>query len=463
MEILDFIKLIKKYSYKKNSDQDIFDALFLCFDNENKVSRKGQAYGLDNPTINKIMKGERGIPLTYVNASKTISLQIIEENFKKNIIQNIEKDDIKRIKVEILNNFIDDNYFNKDEKSKLISMSQDDDSSSFLAYSFIKLLGKNNDIVKTLLVRCYANKKIENKLSYYDILERFNTVRTNIENSIKKLINEINEIHLPTKEKNINNLYGLSLPNFYETYTFDEDSKTLINTYAEKNNIKLSDNFFDLGDMEICKITTPFSAPEKHGTDEEKAKYSLLYTVTRNLKYYTSLCNFFNEEQIKYSLKLILENIGKIDDNNILVTLYFPKNSVYYHKDFYFDSENSFLAVFFSRLFDEELKIRETANIELCSHITNKPKLPHLNTDAFGRYSVEMEVANEANDDFDELHNYTLIQDDNYDVIKFEVLNIRKNSMCFFPTSILLREKPKQIKYEIKSNNVDGIISGVIK
>lgn len=496
MDIVKFFELIKQYTNIK-SDQDLFDAFFLCFDESGLIKRKNESsYGFDSGQISKIMSHSRDIPKTYIDAAKIIDIKLIEKSISQHILKKLDENDIKRIKIKIVESITSDNYYTQEEKEQIISKSYDDNPSNFIAYSFIRILlktGQNTDY-NSLNVKCFFDNKVLNSIKCNDLLETGNTILTNAERIIDDLINTINNIHLGNdkrKEKNIDKnseIKNIDLKQIEETkeaidkitkqieplinftkvlgkkYIFSDDNKLIINTYVEKMGKTLSDDFYDLGDMTESSFSTPFSAPEKYGTEQEKEKYSFLMKLVRTLNHYYSLFSFIHYQEMNYSLKLILNNETDSDDKNILITLYFPKGTLVNSENYVFD--DAVVAQYFCKLYDDFLKIEETSDIELCNFIPGtQPTVnySHVNTDFLGRYDKDLEDTNNANDLNDELRVYKYINDKDYDVIRFEFNNIRKQSMCFFPASILLKSIPKKIGYDIKSTNNDTKLTGTIK
>ena len=245
------------------------------------------------------MSHSRDIPKTYIDAAKIIDIKLIEKSISHHILKKLDENDIKRIKIKIVESITSDNYYTQEEKEQIISKSYDDNPSNFIAYSFIRILlktGQNADY-NSLNVKCFFDNKVLNSIKCNDLLETGNTILTNAERIIDDLINTINNIHLGNdkrKEKNIDKnseIKNIDLKQIEETkeaidkitkqieplinftkvlgkkYIFSDDNKLIINTYVEKMGKTLSDDFYDLGDMTESSFSTPFSAPEKYGTE----------------------------------------------------------------------------------------------------------------------------------------------------------------------------------------------------
>jgi len=486
MDIVKFFELIKQYSNIK-SDQDLFDTFFLCFDENGLIKRKNEnTYGFDSGQISKIMNHSRDIPKTYIDAAKTIDIKLIEESINRYVLNKIDDNDIKRIKIKIVENITSDNYYTHEEKEQIISKSYNDNPSNFIAYSFIRILlktGQNNEQNK-LNLKCFFDNKVLKGIKCNNLMETGNTILSNAEHIIDDLINTINNIDLHDNKKenvidnkdikNDNEVIGKltkqiePLVNFTniinKKYVFSEDNKFIINTYAEKLGKKLSSDFYYLGNMTESSFSSPFSSPEKYGTKQEKEKYNYLIKLVNTISRYCSLANFIHYQEINYSIKLVLNNEADVDDKKILVTLYFPKGTLVNNENYIFD--DAIVAQYFCKLYNDFLKIDETSEIELCNYIPGSQPVTnftHINTDFLGRHDKDLEVENNANDFNSELCVYKKINDKEYDAIRFEFDSIRKKSMCFFPASILLKSIPKKIDYEIKSTNNDTKLTGVIK
>ena len=171
-----------------------------------------------------------------------------------------------------------------------------------------------------LLESEFLNKNYKKIIDYIEELNKtvISEVPTKVDNNTKKLTLSLKE------EDNVNFLSKIA-----DDVTISDDFKKLINDFAIKEEIKLHEKFWCLGNLKKQKIQkpTPFgkSAPSYIGTDEERYRFSLLkklYWEIISFNEYTEYFTFM--DNIEY-IELMVSNIGKTYDEDIDIKLIVPK------------------------------------------------------------------------------------------------------------------------------------------
>ena len=153
------------------------------------------------------------------------------------------------------------------------------------------------------------------------------------------------------EEDNVNLLSKIA-----DDVTISDDFKKLINDFAIKEEIKLHEKFWCLGNLKKNKLQmpTPFgkSATSYIGTDEERNRFSLLKELYWEIVSFNEYTEYFTfMDNIEY-IELMVSNIGKSYDEDIDIKLIVPKGCLLKHDDLLYPGENIIEKV-------QEIKIEE--------------------------------------------------------------------------------------------------------
>lgn len=470
ISIKELVNILKTYMIEKNSDREIFNILFMPFDDLEIVKRKRGSYGIDKTTISQIMNGNAQIPRNYINAAKKADINDLAEYYERDLAQYISPDDKKRIEKDVINAFIEDNYYTTEEKRDVTDALVENDFALFFAHVFVKILIRNCEVNdnSNIGIKCFYDNDILNDIYCTDMTKDRVSIIGDIKDIINNMIDKIDSTILINVENNntnqfLNNELITSLDkiaNVFDKYKtkveIDYEDKQIIDNYLNTENITVNKSFYYLGKLERMNLGS-LMGTSLEGSDEEKEKYNDFINLIRYINNLNELKRFFLVTKFNYALKLLFVNDVIEDDSNILITLLFPKDSLSYYEEYYFSEH--ICSDYFNTIFNKYLETKETADIEICNYRNTFNIRTYIPSSNVG----EQKDINNANYNYSTLLPYTFIDDKDYDVLKFEINDVRCNSINLFPATILLSSEPKIIKYKIKSNNIKGEVVGEIK
>lgn len=423
------------------------------------------------------------VPFEYQN--NNLAVFIIDENNCENRLFQIKKD-YKRGK---------DILWRKGE-----SRIRKGSSTSTLTSHDLKKIYTSDERKSNLIVQCYNEDKITNTLEPYNFDYMYSKSLDDKETEIRELINKISKIIIPEIKDNENgyedapitnliNLSGLSEitksigkmfdDQYIEDVKFDDEIIKTIPLFCEKYDIKIKENFFDIGELKRYeKFVTGNGFPNKKmfakGKVEEEQKYKLINELYEKIKNFVLTSNYIESiKKISY-LKLIISNIGNLKDDNILVSLFIPKNCLCKKEEL--KCSNEYGSALLIETYNKYLKMEDTPDIEtyhkgILNGISSTPTFhnPLPNISPFGymyepsEEAKKQEIIYKADDILDDIYCYEYVNGKNYDVIKFELNKLIHNNKNFFPEVIVFKNLPDEIKYEIKSTELKEVSTGVLK
>lgn len=143
--------------------------------------------------------------------------------------------------------------------------------------------------------------------------------------SIKNMYQEISDMNVGGRSVTANTFFA----GFTSPVDIDEDEKEFITAVAEQLERKLSDSFFELGNLNQDTLTSNLlSGPKLNGTSEEKQKYwkikRLHETISKALEWAPVEKAFSGMNCIK----LAIQNCGKAIDEDAEIMFEVPKESL---------------------------------------------------------------------------------------------------------------------------------------
>lgn len=327
----------------------------------------------------------------------------------------------------------------------------------------IKSISEINDIVDTLLVQKFL---VPNPITFDERLEQ-----------IKKDIHLINSIHLykaqneilPSENLNSSVIKISSVSNFLsEEISIEENTKQIIIDFANNQNISLSIDFFDLGQLQkdlasgLISITNGGGIVLK-GTPREKQKWEEIYKLKDEIvdfllwrgveKHFKDLC----------ITKLILENSGNSYDEDIDIEIYFPNSMIRMHKDLpipapsiikLFENEYSFSDIFLIPQTEKYADYNSSVKEIKFSPTTVESVLGKDNSRDKKHYISKL----------NEVFCYGIFIKDGNCILKLHMDYIKQHTAIAFPTPIFINKDylVKNIKYRIISKNNPDIVQGIL-
>lgn len=218
----------------------------------------------------------------------------------------------------------------------------------------------------------------------------------------------------------------------------------------------ITNDFFDLGLLKESTMQLYGYASEKIGTKTEKEKYDLIMKLYWSINDLIYLYAYESEFYFHYCVKIALNNSSYNEDSDVVIKLLFPKDSLFSNFNYSFSNITS--AKLFLNLYKKYFEIKETISYELYNdgflNNTFEPANEYYENALFGN-STNKSVS-EANRLLYSMNKYEYIEDDKYDIVKVNIIKVRKSTIMLLPTPILLKKNIKKIECLIKSNNIVG-------
>lgn len=311
-----------------------------------------------------------------------------------------------------------------------------------------------------LLESEFLNKNYKKIIDHIEELNEtvISEVPTKVDNNTKKLT-------LSLKEDNVNFLSKIA-----DDVTISDDFKKLINDFAIKEEIKLHEKFWCLGNLKKHNIQmpTPFgkSSPSYFGTDEERYRFSLLkklYWEIISFNEYTEYFTFM--DSIKY-IELMVSNIGKTYDEDVDIKLIVPKGCLLKHHDLLYPGKNIIEEVQEIKLEEILFKIRETDSV--CAY--DYPQQAFLRSEelnvspllTYNRTSSYEDQKNYYEDSLNDIFMYRDFDKPKFDILSFNIEYLKHNTSMAFPSKLLFKNVPRIIEYEITSKYTPDMVKGKI-
>lgn len=350
-----------------------------------------------------------------------------------------------------------------------------------------------------LRVKCIYNKSLVDNLKF----SKHNLINSNFiakqHQEIKDIIKSVNKIEIPNIKGEIYRIESdeETPPEVEETIKHMQDrfkpateinkslsklfeereisisnfEKDLVERFLKEEDIKINTtHFFNIGNLtmrkDLFKVTFPNNSPSYsyNGTDEEKEKYELLEDLFCKLKTYNHWLNYFRSLDSKIYITLAVENFGKVYDEDVAVKLYIEKGALIKNKGIPMPNPS---------LLEEAIvqlnmiyEIERTHDIEEYDDgvIYSPPSYVDNTADILG-YTFTRDVDSLKSDfrvTIDGIFNYEFYEDDEHDIISFNIGYIKKNTKIAFPSLLLFNNEIDEIKYEINSKYATEVFSGTL-
>lgn len=300
----------------------------------------------------------------------------------------------------------------------------------------------NSKLCNNLVIQPF---KLNNKYSVADYKEL-----------IKNLIKEINDINLEQSAER-NNIVDMF--NVYEPVKFENGIISRIENMAKHLNLKLTNDFFDVGNLSVNKLAS-FWGTSLDGTDKEKEKYNLIFELESLINVAVNWAPIERAFDKILCFKLALKNNGTAIDEDIEIRINIPKNALISPNEFPKLDEKDIEYLLHDFDSEQLFGIKETAEYQaysfpkpLKAYVSEVPNLPYFN-------SIDYEE--EYMDFITNAFCFSIFQDsDNY-ILGLKCDYIKHHTAIAFPMPILLKAEISKIEYTITSKNNPEIITGTL-
>lgn len=319
--------------------------------------------------------------------------------------------------------------------------------------------------------------KINKELCSYSPYEYFNNIIKNqYIAGCKKLISEINEIHLGPcimdehREEQKKPSYMSEMPgniNLFENtpqrVVFDEkDKESIINFSLEHPEIKLRDDFFELGNLRK-RISSHIAGggTSYEGTKEEKLKYDKINELCYRIVQMQRMEEYSKTFEDYLLFPLAIDNISTITDDEISIAVIISGASTVTPSREIINPDliGAEGLIYEEKIIKKLLLMKENSSIKYETDISS-PAFEYI--DPF-----KQAVLNGAHFDADdyerELSKYIAEpQGAEKNEYEFYIKTLRPKETCWLGPMIMLKKGSREIciRYSIKSNKSDGNLSG---
>lgn len=302
------------------------------------------------------------------------------------------------------------------------------------------------------------NGKLNDEFSIYPFILSTCISMSQYIDTIRSMCQEISEINVG-KRIEVNDTIAKC---FFRPVEIDEEERKLITIVAEQLKLELSNDFFDLGNLnEETVVLTAFNGPTLKGDPQEIKKYKKLkklYEIIFNAMKWSPIENAFSNINC---LRLAIQNCGNAIDEDVEITFQISKNALLAmnefptfkndEKDYLLNDCNMYELFGISSTAEYTDYHQSTRNISSI-HTPRPSKLPGYVPDYSDAYI----------DELNDVFCYSIYsKGDNY-IVKLKVDYIKHNTTVAFPTILFVKSKIKEIPYKITSKNNPNIVENVI-
>lgn len=327
----------------------------------------------------------------------------------------------------------------------------------------------SDDRRSQLLIKSYNENEneISDTLSYYSYNFSNSKLFEEFLNKIKETISVINSINIKEITKNdlkATGILSMGLAN-KEEIKLNRTEINVVENFIESQNLpKLNDNWTNIGNIYRSRSLIPNANLQYSysliGSTEEKEKYRNIEELIDTIKRYIGFNDFFTELDSYSVLTLIILNNGNTYDEDINITLFVKSNTMIHPNEFVVPSSEIVDEI--DGLLPSILVHTKTHNIGCypVKKYIDIPK-PYLG-DLYSTKSNEAKIESYRND-LESSFSYDFYDNDDSDIIKFNLNYLKHNDKLFFPTNLFFKSELNELKYEITSKHFPTRIEGEIK
>ena len=482
MYFLDYVSLIRKF-YKKSIAQydlctTLCDFVIVPADIRNE---KGDVLVFDKGYASRMVRGE--IPIhgqIRDHIYDNVVMEAMVKNFQEVIVPelNPEYDDLCFRMMQLLEK---DNI----SPSRLADFKMLANASTlgpFLAKTFIYVIVENsdnkvkcdseyavqkNDYKSNILIKGIDKGNLVDKAVCESFTGRIRITKENIIDTISSIYNEINHMHLEKKNKSDDfSPYKITITGIVnEPYKIEGNDEKLIRNLADILNIKLSKDFFDLGNLEknILGMSAISGAPDYRGTAEEKRKVETIFYLLEKIKKANKLLPYLTSFENAQCISLAVVNEGTDFDEDVIVDLEFHNGELLTAEEIskYDEAALRYLI----RECDYESQFEIQRGLGYVDYDESRNSMfdtnPYIDSNLLYQYG-QQDKLNYIEEVKDLLGYYYCEKGDGH-LVEVKIDKINQHTGVAFPTVILVNPGIKNIKYTIKSKYNPSVIEGMIE
>ncbi|MCR4646685.1 MAG: hypothetical protein K5695_14960 [Oscillospiraceae bacterium] len=249
---------------------------------------------------------------------------------------------------------------------------------------------------------------------------------------------------------------------FMPPVAISDSVKTYITEIAQHLNIELNENFFDLGNLHESLDALPIYSSVS-GSEQEKRKYHLIFELRDTIQDFLKWISADKALTGMKSIGLVLANAGTDYDEDVEVSLSFPKDSLVTVDTFPKLSVDDKNYLMNDRDLDEIFHISATAEFLDYANSVNSPRQMSIPVNPTqGIFGSTYDNSDGFIDRLSDAWGFEVYSTDKYYVVKIKFDYIKHNTSVAFPSIILLFNDITDIPYTITSKRNAAIINGTI-
>ena len=259
--------------------------------------------------------------------------------------------------------------------------------------------------------------------------------------------------------------FGGFLPIIQKAEINDSD-KEIVQKFCEKNNVSISADFWDLGNLKR-EVSTPIiklysgDSIRYVGSDSEKRKHELLSDLVSKIVEFDDIVCYFSKIDKLYNLSFFVSNDGTTFDEDVDIRLYVDKGHIVKPVDFpqpgalFIDEvvDNDAPKLLFAGYHDPEIDDYSNYPTSFSDFPSALPSLLESAEEALKKqrrkYLKQIE----------EVFCYDIRENENEDILMFNIPYLKQNTKMFFPSFLFFLTIPERLRYEIRSKHSPNVYS----
>ena len=263
-------------------------------------------------------------------------------------------------------------------------------------------------------------------------------------------------------------LMGAKLPE-YKKVEIDGEQRGLVSDFCQKHGINLNSDFYFLGNLQqeikFAIINTFGNSSTSYlGSESEQEKYKLLEDLIYKLREYNHAVEFLESIDSMPCVSLQIENQGNTFDEDIDVKLFIEQGC------FAGIDDITEPGLFF---LEEAVELKVPKAL-FCGHsdadikdYSNYPIIPYVSQTFSNPFKSSSEEIEEQREEYQEMMEnvfcYDLRENNEDDILCFNIPYLKQNTKMFFPSYLFFRKKPKNLRYEIQSKHSPEVYKGTLE
>lgn len=288
--------------------------------------------------------------------------------------------------------------------------------------------------------------------------------RPNVKTTVEEYIDSIRAMYQEIAGMNVGKRALMSSNfAFCSPMDIDENEKKFITSFAERLELGLPDDFFDLGNLKKNALASNIlTGPSLEGSTEEKRKYEkiqeLQEAISDALKWSTVEKAFSD----KRCIRLAIQNCGKAIDEDVEITFEVPQKSLLALDEFP-QFSNKIMGYLLNECeMDTLFGIDSTAEYVEYSE-SQKNSSHYYRSSSHGLPGLVPDYSDDFKAELDDIFCYSIYPNgDNY-ILKLKVDYIKHNTVVAFPSVLFVKDEITEIPYKITSKHNPDVVEGTLK